>query len=154
MVSQDSVHLQRLQRTYSDSVHPLGSGLWDQRVYPHFCDTRESPLSMGGWSLGGHFCCITEVVISHSPAYDYASSCSWTICKNTTKIDFDPRLCLRLVPNRAYTEGEARSKCLLEFLRYFLQGSLKNTSCPSETWLFPPKQRDTTIYKAMFRCIM
>ena len=34
----------------------------------HFCDTRESPLYMGGWSLGGPFCCITEVdSISHSP---------------------------------------------------------------------------------------
>ena len=29
--------------------------------------------------------------------------------------------------------------------RYILQ--------PFETWLFPPKQRDTAIYKAMFRCI-
>ena len=34
------------------------------------------------------------------------------------------------------------------------QGSLKDTFFPFETWLFPPKQKDTTIYKAMFRCIM
>ena len=34
------------------------------------------------------------------------------------------------------------------------QGSLKDTFCPFETWLSPPKQRETTIYKAMFRCIM
>ena len=47
---------------------PCSSGLWDQGVYRHFCDTRKSPLYMGGWSLGGPFCCITEVVISHSPA--------------------------------------------------------------------------------------
>ena len=25
--------------------------------------------------------------------------------------------------------------------------------CPFETWLFPPKSRETTIYKAMFRCM-
>ena len=37
---------------------------------------------------------------------------------------------------------------------YIIQGSLKDTFCPIETWLFPPKYRDTTIYKAMFRCIM
>ena len=34
------------------------------------------------------------------------------------------------------------------------QGSLKDALCQNETWLFPPKQRDTTIYKSMFRCIM
>ena len=37
------------------------SRVWDQGVYPDFCDTRESPLHMGGRSLGGPFCCITEV---------------------------------------------------------------------------------------------
>ena len=31
------------------------AGLWDQGVYPHFCDTRESPFYMGGLSLGGLF---------------------------------------------------------------------------------------------------
>ena len=50
----------------------FGSGLWDQGVYPHFCDTRESPLYMGSWSLGAPFCCITEVVISHSPVLAWA----------------------------------------------------------------------------------
>ena len=34
------------------------------------------------------------------------------------------------------------------------QGSLKDTFCPFETWLFPPKYRETTCYKAMIRCIM
>ena len=34
------------------------------------------------------------------------------------------------------------------------QGSLKDTFCLFETWLFPPTERDTTICKAMFRCIM
>ena len=38
--------------------------------------------------------------------------------------------------------------------RLLVQGSLKDTVCPFETWLFPPKYRDATIYKAMFRCIM
>ena len=33
------------------------------------------------------------------------------------------------------------------------QGSLKDTVCPFETWGFPQKSRETTIYKAMFRCI-
>ena len=34
------------------------------------------------------------------------------------------------------------------------QGSLKDTFCPFETWLFPPTYMDTIIYKAMFRCLM
>ena len=34
-----------------------------------------------------------------------------------------------------------------------IQGSLKDTFCLFETWLFPRKQRDTTIYTAMFRCL-
>ena len=29
----------------------------------------------------------------------------------------------------------------------FFQGSLKDTFCTFETWLFPPKQRDTTIFQ-------
>ena len=33
-------------------------------------------------------------------------------------------------------------------------GSLNDTFCPSETWHFPPRQRETTIYRAMFRCKM
>ena len=41
------------------------TGLCDQGVYPHFCDTWISPLYMGGWSLGGFL--LSEVVISHSP---------------------------------------------------------------------------------------
>ena len=47
------------------------SGMWDQGVYPHFCDTRESPPLTGGSSLGlGPFCCIAEVdSISHSPFF-------------------------------------------------------------------------------------
>ena len=32
-----------------------------------------------------------------------------------------------------------------------LQGSLKDTFCSFETCFFPPKYRETTIYKAMFR---
>ena len=35
-----------------------------------------------------------------------------------------------------------------------LQDSLKDTCCPFETWLCPPKCRETTMYQAMFRCIM
>ena len=35
-----------------------------------------------------------------------------------------------------------------------LQGSLKDTFCPFETWLFPQKSKETAIYKAMFRGIM
>ena len=57
----------RDQRNWIRRTSQPFNWLWDQGVYPHFCDTRESPLYMGGWSLGGHFCCITEVVISHSP---------------------------------------------------------------------------------------
>ena len=34
------------------------------------------------------------------------------------------------------------------------QGPLRDTFCQFETWLFPPKERETTIDKAMFRCTM
>ena len=34
------------------------------------------------------------------------------------------------------------------------QGSLKDTLCPFATWCFSPKYGETTIYKAMFRCII
>ena len=47
------------------SYRPFVSGLWDQGVYPHFCDTRESPHYMVGLSLRGPLCCIAEVVIPH-----------------------------------------------------------------------------------------
>ena len=33
-------------------------------VFPHFCDTRDSPLYVAGLSLRSPFCCITEVVVS------------------------------------------------------------------------------------------
>ena len=39
-------------------------------VYSHFCDTRESPPLYGVLVFGaGPFCCITEAVISHNPAF-------------------------------------------------------------------------------------
>ena len=44
--------------------------------------------------------------------------------------------------------GSAAGRSLVD------QGSLKDAFCPFEIRLFPPKQRETTIYKAMFRCIM
>ena len=34
------------------------------------------------------------------------------------------------------------------------QGFFKDTFCSFEAWLFPPQYMETTIYKAMFRCIM
>ena len=44
-----------------------------QGVSPHFCDTRVEiiPLHMAGLSLRSPFCCITEVVISHSPGFAF-----------------------------------------------------------------------------------
>ena len=36
-----------LSHAYVCFVGTLQTGLWDQGVFPHFCDTRESPL-MGG----------------------------------------------------------------------------------------------------------
>ena len=44
------------------------AGLWDQGVFPHFCDTRESPPLYWGLVFGKPCFCITEVGISHSPA--------------------------------------------------------------------------------------
>ena len=59
------------------------------------------------------------------------------------------------------TTGIARAQeslsCWLvkRWQRLFIsQGSLKDTCCPFETCVFPPKSMETTIYKAMFRCIM
>ena len=50
-------------------------------------------------------------------------------------------------------ERAAGQECFCSILTT-VQGSLKDTFCPFETWLLPPKYRETTIYKAMFRWIM
>ena len=36
-------------------VNGVFSGLWDQGLYPHFCDTRESPPMYGGFVFGNSF---------------------------------------------------------------------------------------------------
>ena len=54
----------------------------------------------------------------------------------------------------AANAAAAAAAVVVVFLILVVQGSLKDTICPRETWLFQPKSRDNTIYKAMFRCIM
>ena len=49
--------------------------------------------------------------------------------------------------------GMNRLPCKCQQMLWFQQGSLKGTFCKIETWLFPPKYREATIYKAMFRRI-
>ena len=39
---------------------PSRSGLWDQGVYTHFCDTRGSPLYMGASSLAGQLVVVSQ----------------------------------------------------------------------------------------------
>ena len=46
-------------------------------------------------------------------------------------------------------EGSPTIIDVLKKVGPLIQGSLKDTFCPFETWLFPPKYRETTIYKAM-----
>ena len=36
----------------SPNFNHFSAGLWDQGVYPHFCDTRQSPL-FHGWLVFG-----------------------------------------------------------------------------------------------------
>ena len=62
--------LLRLQRTSRAGCFGRSKAGWDQAANPHFCDTGDYPMTIplyvAGLRLRSPFCCITEVVISHS----------------------------------------------------------------------------------------
>ena len=101
-------------------------GLWDQGVYPRFCDTRASPLYMGGWSLGGPFCCIT-VVISHNPGkYSIFTSISH-VYLNHSRPRTVPRLMSASLPEGPWDLGGAD----IEMLRFASRFGT-SLNCPGE----------------------
>ena len=50
-------------------AHGSCAGLWDQGVLPHFCDTRESPLYMGGVVFGKPF------LLYHRSGFHFPQPC-------------------------------------------------------------------------------
>ena len=77
-------------------------------MFPHFGDTRESPLYIGGWSFGGPFpfCCITEVVIPHS--LDLESYCGRKAAPQNEKPWLKPWLLLVFVAESNEQQGFLR----------------------------------------------
>ena len=93
------------------------------------------------------------------------SSRKATLKKNTKRgSDFGEASCLRpgcRMPGLNFRSDGRDSICQLETwggrcidTSNNVPGSFKDTCCPFKTWLFPPQYRETTIYKAIFRCIM
>ena len=92
------------------------TGLWDQGFV---CDARESTRYMRGESLGCPFCCITEVVISHSPVslWDlFWCPCETILKKGTLKQRHPPGCCFNVLRGLRFLRWPSCRSSLVRFL--------------------------------------